>query len=637
MKKIISAAILLIIFNLGCLYLIYDSNLSLDEIDNNIKDKENQIEEVVIIPHTLKDNTIYKKLSIDEIVVSDSDTNLSVKWLYNSEDKEYYLYLPTSFDRRKLNIKFSIKKETIITAYDESGKKIGESYNEEISSIFNHDKVTLKLETNVEKISEYKINVVISDIPTLFIDVDGGNKAFKQILSSSNHSVSKTGKFSLVDTNGEITSIDMKKFKGRGNATWTRPKKPFAIKLSKNSSILGMKSSNDWLLITNYADGSLSRNSLFLYFADAIGLDYTPEYRPVDVFINNEYYGNYILTSKVESDESRVDNNDDYLLEIENHPDGNEIRLKSGNLISIKNPDLDKLSSKEKSTLKNNLRTKLNKLEEVLNDPKIKQKDLEKYIDLESFAKYYWVQELSLNFDVQRGSNYFYYKDGKIYAGPIWDMDNTLNRSYIYAPNTGYFTLDNYALSRRIRNNWFRGLFNKKYFQELADKIFIENMDLISKLPEKLDEYYKMIDTSIKMNYIRWPYKAMMVQDPKHPWRKGDKSYADAKDIFKTSLIDRINWYKNQYEIYDKFQYEIENKNGKKTTGTFSKNNKVTLSKSYAESKIVIYGIKEDGTKVKVKEESLKEGNNDIEIISNKKTTSKYKKINQSKYLISIY
>ena len=52
------------------------------------------------------------------------------------------------------------------------------------------------------------------------------------------------------------------------------------------------------------------------------------------------------------------------------------------------------------------------------------------YIDLDSFAKNYVVQELMLNLDAGQ-SSFFMYKDagdGKLVASPVWDFDYTLGR-----------------------------------------------------------------------------------------------------------------------------------------------------------------------------------------------------------------
>lgn len=638
MKRVLIIAILSTTLNMACLSYMSNKGLYIymEEFNNNQEIVDDDNDDVIVIPeHFLEGGTIHDKLKINDLSVSNIDSSISVKWLYNKEDKEYYLYLPTSFNRKKLDIKFDIEEETIISVYDYEGNKLGDLYNEEVSSLFNVDKVTLRLETNVEKISEYKVNIISSNLPTIFIDVDGGNEAFKEILKSTTHSVSKTGKFTLLDTNGDILSVDMRKFKGRGNATWKRPKRPFAIKLDKKKSILGMKEANDWVLLANYPDGSLSRNAIFLYLASEIGLDYTPEYRPVDVFINNEYYGSFLITSKVESDKSRVDNNDDYLLEIDNHPHGDELTLATGKKITIHNPDLDDLTKEEQKELRKTLIEKLNKLESVMNDKNITKEELESYIDLESFAKYYWVQELSLNYDAQRGSNYFYYKDGIVYAGPIWDMDNTINRSYIFTVNTGYYILESKSMNKRVKNNWYRGLMNKKYFQELIDEVFINNIDLFLSLGDKLDEYYELIDISTKMNYVRWSYKEMMVEDPLTTWRSEDKCYQDSRNLLKSALMKRIKWYISQYITYDNFAYELIDNDGKIVTESFSKDKKVILSKSYAGLNMKIYGVLADGTKKELKEVELANGNNEIEIVLNKKATSSYKKINQTKYLLT--
>ena len=42
--------------------------------------------------------------------------------------------------------------------------------------------------------------------------------------------------------------------RGRGNATWNAPKKPYRLKLESKASLLGMPKSKHWILITAYAD-----------------------------------------------------------------------------------------------------------------------------------------------------------------------------------------------------------------------------------------------------------------------------------------------------------------------------------------------------------------------------------------------
>lgn len=51
-------------------------------------------------------------------------------------------------------------------------------------------------------------------------------------------------------------------------------------------------------------------------------------------------------------------------------------------------------------------------------------------LDADSAVKYYWTQEFFKNMDSSTSSTYFYKDsdsiDGKLYAGPMWDMDNSL-------------------------------------------------------------------------------------------------------------------------------------------------------------------------------------------------------------------
>ena len=59
---------------------------------------------------------------------------------------------------------------------------------------------------------------------------------------------------SLVSENGNITELGGAKIKGRGNSTWNYPKKPYALKLDKDASLLGMPAGKRWDLLANYID-----------------------------------------------------------------------------------------------------------------------------------------------------------------------------------------------------------------------------------------------------------------------------------------------------------------------------------------------------------------------------------------------
>ena len=53
-------------------------------------------------------------------------------------------------------------------------------------------------------------------------------------------------------------------------------------------------------------------------------------------------------------------------------------------------------------------------------------KEIFEYLDLESFARKYLLEEVFLNMDMGVTSHYLYMDEsGKLYEGPPWDLDNT--------------------------------------------------------------------------------------------------------------------------------------------------------------------------------------------------------------------
>ncbi len=105
--------------------------------------------------------------------------------------------------------------------------------------------------------------------------------------------------------------------RGRGNSTWTWPKKPYKIKLANDVALLGTEPRDEWVLLANYADRTALRTYLAMGLASSTGLAWTPRTRFVDVVLNGVPQGLYLLTDQVEQGTERVDLPDDsYLLEV---------------------------------------------------------------------------------------------------------------------------------------------------------------------------------------------------------------------------------------------------------------------------------------------------------------------------------
>ena len=104
-------------------------------------------------------------------------------------------------------------------------------------------------------------------------------------------------------------------FKGRGNTTWDQTdKKSYQIKLDKKADLLdpvnGSQKAKKWILLANPFDPTLMRNYMIYNFGKEIGLENSPEGRPVDFYYDGEYRGSYYLCEKVEIGEGRVEIDD---------------------------------------------------------------------------------------------------------------------------------------------------------------------------------------------------------------------------------------------------------------------------------------------------------------------------------------
>ena len=146
----------------------------------------------------------------------------------------------------------------------------------------------------------------------------------------------------------DLEQVEMK-IRGRGNSTWgLHPKKPFQMKLSDKAEFLGMPNDKKWLFLAEYSDKTMLRNKMSFEMGYLSNLDWTPQGRFAEVYINDEYNGTYNITQKVEESDNRVPLGDTgYLLELDqlSRLDPDDVYFESvitdKFLVNIKEPNLD--------------------------------------------------------------------------------------------------------------------------------------------------------------------------------------------------------------------------------------------------------------------------------------------------------
>lgn len=155
-----------------------------------------------------------------------------------------------------------------------------------------------------EKLFSVQINASVEELPKLYIDAA---VPFDEI-----------GKTEWVEANYTLT-LGTKQFstgdyegagfvKGRGNSSWQSPKKPYSIKLESKASLLDIPKTKKYAVIPGFHDNSLMRNYIsYKCLQDLIGIDYVPKCEFVDVYLNGQYNGIYILVERIDTGKNKVD------------------------------------------------------------------------------------------------------------------------------------------------------------------------------------------------------------------------------------------------------------------------------------------------------------------------------------------
>jgi len=101
-------------------------------------------------------------------------------------------------------------------------------------------------------------------------------------------------------------------FQGRGNFTWSLPKKGYAFELQDGASnaldqeLLGMPAGSDFALYACYTDKTCLRNALVFALGQQLGR-WSPRTRFVELFIDDQYQGLYMIWERIRRDAARVD------------------------------------------------------------------------------------------------------------------------------------------------------------------------------------------------------------------------------------------------------------------------------------------------------------------------------------------
>ncbi len=484
-------------------------------------------------------------LSVDADSAESALDRGAVKWYY--ANNMYYLFLPTGADSSNMTVWFDADADVFCNG----------------TQLINGEKTSVFAESGDYVLTcgttEYKLKVLKAEnVGTVYATTESGNMA--AVHADKEHK--EPGEITILDKDGEVQydgTLDY--IKGRGNSTWLAEKKPYNIKLDEKANLFGMGKHKSWCLLSNPGDGSQIRNDLCYDFARALGIETTTDSYHVNLYLNGEYAGLYLITEKVDIDENRVDiydlegetedvNEKDldeyplggkqnsrelgtikyaeipnnpaeitggYILETEkiyryvNEPSGFISDI--GQCIVVKTPEYASKAQVEY------ISSYYQDFEDALYSPSgynMKGRHYSEYIDTDSFARIYVLLEFISSFD-GCSSSFYMHKDvgGKLTVGPGWDFDLGLSQHQsndlinhvpdVADPHLLYIQtcfIGNHAENRK---SLLGQLFSHNDFQEKVQKVWAEEFQsYYPTFREEIGTRAELVRSSAIMNAIRW-------------------------------------------------------------------------------------------------------------------------------------
>lgn len=417
----------------------------------------------------------------------------TVSWWKSDVDGKYYMFMPSKSDLSSITVWFTASDDVMcgdVKLENGVATTVFANGGEFVLSVGDKDYTIVFLNS--------------SKLPTMFINTpEGGldrihaDKEYKE-KGCTMLAINSKGK---VDYNAALASM-----KGRGNSTWNYPKKPYNIKLDSKAKLFGMEKAKNWCLIANYGENSLIRNQLVYTMGAAIGMKETPDCKNIDLYVNGEYQGVYLITEKVEINKNRVDifdleeateeanpgvdlstlsplgvrgkfsgylENTQKWYDIPNNPEN----ITGGYLLEL--DFSERYEAEASGFVTRNSQSVVIKSPEYASEAQVKyisqywqefedalyssdgyndlDKSISDYIDITSFARSYLVQEWASNWDVGLSSTFFYKDlDGKLIAGPIWDFDESLGNAR--GARDGIDLTDPKNIHAKVRNLFYDSL-----------------------------------------------------------------------------------------------------------------------------------------------------------------------------------
>lgn len=336
--------------------------------------------------------------------------------------------------------------------------------------------------------------------------------------------------------------------KARGNYTLEYPKKSIRIKFAHKQGMLGLNDGREyrnWVLLADWKDLSMTNNPVAMYLAHAI-MDshgyYVADCRNVEVYINGEYWGMYLLTEQQEVKAGRVElpepdadytgtdigylfEYDAYFMEEKNLPGGDptfqiyhdgmsaeqygytvKSDITAKRQLCFLSGYVRRVYRIAYSVVQEGVHYRMNETGDgvVLSEETDPVKTIGAVIDLQSLVDMYVLNEIICNPDVGWSSFYITLDmsaagDGRLVFQAPWDFDSVFGIREGFEDSQGLFVpgRGNPWFDLLCGENWFREMVRKRWQELTARGVQEQALTLVEAHREVYKEAYER-------NLVRW-------------------------------------------------------------------------------------------------------------------------------------
>ena len=350
----------------------------------------------------------------------------------------------------------------------------------------------------------------------------------------------------------------------RGNTSQDYPKKPFAMKFNSKKSVLGMPEHKRWVLLANWLDHSMIRNTVAFDIAHVIeyawtanatiepGIPWNVHGQNVElVFVENEtahHVGNYYLCEQIKIDANRVNVQNGYLLELDNNLDEPlSFETTQGVPVMIKD--------EEDNAILNTVKEKIQSIETNIYNGNFEE--AYKTLDINSVIDQFLIWELTMNreYGDPRSVYMFIDDNGKLSAGSVWDFDRGTFQNQENATSLGNSDRvkpDNEWMCWRTSENdnyiWYKQLIQDPIFQQTLQKRWEVIKPYLELIVDQIMYYGQSQALSYVYDSAMWPTNKADIQKHKSGFSdwSGDEqlgangNYQEVIDNFVTVFQERL-------------------------------------------------------------------------------------------------